>query len=175
MVFSLPRATGAANPRGLPVPPSSRFCASLLQGKEHYNFGLEDDILSSTDVLRDVEDAAYRRTMDFAFTHGLDQASGDVQIHLKQPLYKYNKSKKGKYGYSMLPRSRYRIAQLCRHMESQQPNSWRQLWRDNRNRSNYYTFWSVIIFGVFGILLALAGLGASIAQAWASFRAIGMT
>ncbi|PNP39162.1 hypothetical protein TGAMA5MH_08839 [Trichoderma gamsii] len=69
--------------RSLPLPDFG-----LRFFKEHYNFGLEDDILSSTDVPRDVEDAAYRRTMDFAFTHGLDQASGDIQIHLKQPLHK---------------------------------------------------------------------------------------
>jgi hypothetical protein len=48
----------------------------------------------------------------------------------------------------------------------------RQLWRDNRDSSNYYTFWLVVAFGLLSVTLAMFSLAVSVAQTWASFRAL---
>lgn len=53
------------------------------------------------------------------------------------------------------PILRYRIVVLQRYLSASAPRTWLQLWRDNRNSANWMTFWAVIIFGVFGSLMAL--------------------
>lgn len=65
-----------------------------------------------------------------------------------------------------------RLRQLRHYMDNQKPRGIRQLWRDNRDSSNYYTFWLVVAFGLLSLTLAMFSLAVSVAQAWASFRAL---
>jgi hypothetical protein len=57
-------------------------------------------------------------------------------------------------------------------MGSQKPRGLRQLWKDNRDSLNYYTFWGVIIFGLLSVFLGFFSLAVSVAQTIASFRAL---
>lgn len=52
------------------------------------------------------------------------------------------------------PMLRYRISVLQRQLSISTPRTWMQLWRDKRDSSGWLTFWAVIIFGVFGSLMA---------------------
>jgi hypothetical protein len=63
-----------------------------------------------------------------------------------------------------------RLRQLRHYMDEQKPRGFRQLWKDNRDSLNYYTFWGVIVFGGLSVLLALFSLAVSVAQTVASFR-----
>jgi hypothetical protein len=74
--------------------------------------------------------------------------------------------------YSQFPIFETRLRQLRNYMDNQKPRGLRQLWIDKRDSSNYYAFWGVIVIGVLTIFLALVSLAVSIAQAWASFRAL---
>jgi len=57
-------------------------------------------------------------------------------------------------------------------MDTQKPTSFWQLWKDKRDRLNYYTFLAVIIFGSLSIVLAFFSLAVSIAQTYAAFKAL---
>jgi AraC-like DNA-binding protein len=81
--------------------------------------------------------------------------------------------KKGFVSYSHFPIFAIRLRQLRHYMDNQKPTSFRQLWIDKRDSLGYYTFSALIVIGVLGILLALVSLAVSIAQAVASFRALG--
>lgn len=48
----------------------------------------------------------------------------------------------------------YRISVLQRQLSISTPRTWMQLWRDKRDSSGWLTFWAVIVFGVFGSLMA---------------------
>jgi hypothetical protein len=74
--------------------------------------------------------------------------------------------------YSQFPAFETRLRQLRSYMDSQKPRGIRQLWHDNRDSLNYYTFWGVIIFGGLSVFLALFSLAVGIAQAVASFQAL---
>jgi hypothetical protein len=80
--------------------------------------------------------------------------------------------RKGFVPYAQFPIFETRLRQLRHYMDNQKPRGFRQLWVDRRDSLNYYTFWGVVIIGVLAILLALASLAVSIAQAVASFRAL---
>jgi hypothetical protein len=60
-------------------------------------------------------------------------------------------------------------------MDTQEPRGLRQLWRDNRDSLNYFTFWGVIIFGVSSVFLALFSLAVGIAQTVASFKSLALS
>jgi len=57
-------------------------------------------------------------------------------------------------------------------MDSRKPRGLSQLWKDNRDSLNYYTFWGVIILGGLGVFLAICSLAVSVAQTVAAFRAL---
>jgi hypothetical protein len=57
-------------------------------------------------------------------------------------------------------------------MDNEKPRGFRQLWKDNRDSLNYYTFWGVIILGGLSVALALFSLAVSVAQTVASFQAL---
>lgn len=65
-----------------------------------------------------------------------------------------------------------RLRELRHYMDSQKPMGLRQLWKDNRDSLNYYTFWGVIIFGGLSVFLAFASLAVGIAQTYASFKSL---
>lgn len=52
------------------------------------------------------------------------------------------------------PILRYRMAIFQRYLSSTVPRTWAQLWRDNRDSAGWLTFWAVIVFGVFGSVMA---------------------
>jgi hypothetical protein len=74
--------------------------------------------------------------------------------------------------YAQFPVFETRLRQLRHYMDSQKPRGLRQLWKDNRDSLNYYTFWGVIIFGLLSVFFALFSLAVSVAQTVASFRAL---
>jgi hypothetical protein len=57
-------------------------------------------------------------------------------------------------------------------MDSKQPQTLRQLWKDNRDALTYYTFWGVIIFGGLSVLPAFFSLTIGIAQTVAAFKTL---
>jgi hypothetical protein len=77
--------------------------------------------------------------------------------------------------YSQFPLFETRLRQLRHYMDSQKPRGLRQLWKDNRDSLNYYTFWGVIIFGVLSVVLAMFSLAVSVAQTVAAFRSLNGT
>ncbi|KUJ13465.1 uncharacterized protein LY89DRAFT_737445 [Mollisia scopiformis] len=74
--------------------------------------------------------------------------------------------------YDIFPMLETRLRQLRYYMDHRKPQSFRELWNDNHDPLNYYTFWCVIIFGALTIFLALLSLSVSIAQTWAAFRVL---
>lgn len=57
-----------------------------------------------------------------------------------------------------------RLAKLQEFTLRQQPSKLRDLWRDRRNPLQWYTFWAVLIFGGWSLLLGLLQLVVGIAQ-----------
>ncbi|KAL8993730.1 MAG: hypothetical protein Q9169_006127 [Polycauliona sp. 2 TL-2023] len=53
------------------------------------------------------------------------------------------------------PVLRSRIARLHKILSARKPRSWTELWRDKRDSSGWYTFWTVLIFGGVSILLTV--------------------
>jgi len=74
--------------------------------------------------------------------------------------------------YSQFPLFETRLRQLRNYMDNEKPRGFRQLWKDNRDSLNYYTFWGVIILGGLSVALALFSLAVSVAQTVASFQAL---
>ena len=66
--------------------------------------------------------------------------------------------------YARFPIFETRLRQLRHYMDSQKPRGFRQLWKDNRDSLNYYTFWGVIIFGLLSVFLAFFSLAVSVAE-----------
>jgi hypothetical protein len=76
-----------------------------------------------------------------------------------------------------LPYDRYpelgpRIKILMQFMEKQKPRGLFALWRDKRDSTSWYTFWAAVILGFAAFIIALASVGLSGAQTWASFQAL---
>jgi hypothetical protein len=57
-----------------------------------------------------------------------------------------------------------RLAKLQEFNLRQQPSKLRDLWRDRRDPLQWYTFWAVLIFGSFSLLLTLFQLIVAVAQ-----------
>lgn len=120
------------------------------------------------------------RVYDYYNTH--PDAYADVRFeHLQQggSLFDsgYRESLKAAFNkprmtFAEFPVLESRLRQLRHYMDIQKPRGIRQLWRDNRDSSNYYTFWIAISFGLLTIILAMGSLAVSIAQTWALFRAL---
>ena len=64
-----------------------------------------------------------------------------------------------------------RLTKLQEFNLLQQPSKLRDLWRDRRNPLQWYTFWAVLIFGSFSLLLALLQLMVATAQLITSLHA----
>ncbi|KFZ14757.1 hypothetical protein V501_03064 [Pseudogymnoascus sp. VKM F-4519 (FW-2642)] len=102
-------------------------------------------------------------------------------FHLQSDAYRYRlRYKKTQQAalnkismpFAEFPTLESRLRQLRHYMDDQKPRGIRQLWRDNRDSSNYYTFWLVLAFGLLSVTLAMFSLAVSVAQTWASFRAL---
>jgi len=98
--------------------------------------------------------------------------SYDMQQHLNPSLRRYNATKRGSYAYGLFPTYQNRIYHLREYMDKKKPRGLIQLWKDNRDSLNYYTFWGVIIFGIAGVVLASLSLVAGVVQTWASVKAL---
>jgi hypothetical protein len=100
--------------------------------------------------------------------NGIRFESGGVPYsHMAQAI-----QNKSQLSYSQFPVFETRLRQLSQYMSSQKPRGVVQLWKDNRDSINYYTFWGVIIFGGLSVFLAFLSLAVSVAQTVASFRAL---
>jgi len=98
--------------------------------------------------------------------------SYDMQQHLNPSLRKYNATKRGVYAYGLFPTYQNRIYHLREYMDKKKPRGLIQLWKDNRDSLNYYTFWGVIIFGLTSVVLASLSLITGVVQTWASVKAL---
>ncbi|KAK5054477.1 hypothetical protein LTR84_001368 [Exophiala bonariae] len=76
--------------------------------------------------------------------------------------------------YSEYPYFGERLQYLNYVLQSQKPRNLSELWRDQRDSLQWWTFWLVAWFGIASVLLALGSLVASVAQTWAAFRALGL-
>jgi hypothetical protein len=84
-------------------------------------------------------------------------------------------AEKSQFRYIDFPIFEDRLRQLRHYMDTQKPRTFRQMWKDKRDTSNYFTFWAVMIFGSLSVLLALLSLAVSIAQTVASFKALNLS
>jgi hypothetical protein len=84
-------------------------------------------------------------------------------------------AEKSQFRYIDFPIFEDRLRQLRHYMDTQKPRNFRQMWKDKRDTSNYFTFWAVMIFGSLSVLLALLSLAVSIAQTVASFKALNLS
>lgn len=73
---------------------------------------------------------------------------------------------KNSLSYSQFSLFETRIRELRHYMDGQKPRRFRQLWKDNRDSLNYYTFWGVIFFGVLSVFLALFSLVSALPRQW---------
>lgn len=62
-----------------------------------------------------------------------------------------------------------RLEYLQKFVRRQQPSRLTDMWLDKRNMFQWYTFWAVLIFGGFSILIGILQLAVSIGQLAASF------
>ncbi|KAI9719974.1 MAG: hypothetical protein M1812_003099 [Candelaria pacifica] len=62
------------------------------------------------------------------------------------------------------PILRFKIAVLKAQLSVSKAKGWRELWRDRRDSTNWYTFWAVLIIGGVGILLSFLQVLVGITQ-----------
>lgn len=62
------------------------------------------------------------------------------------------------------PILRERLTVLLSYLSDKKPRSWKELWFDNRDSASWLTFWAVLIFGGFGIILAFIQVVLQIVQ-----------
>ncbi|RFU25599.1 hypothetical protein B7463_g10738, partial [Scytalidium lignicola] len=62
------------------------------------------------------------------------------------------------------PIYRGRLVVLLRHLSTRRPRTWRQLWQDKHDSASWLTFWTVLIFGGLGIILAALQTALQIVQ-----------
>ena len=66
-----------------------------------------------------------------------------------------------------------RLRELKTFLDSWKPRTLRQLWKDARDATSWWSFWLVVLFGCLGTLLAFASLAMSIAQTVGTFKSLG--
>ncbi len=74
-------------------------------------------------------------------------------------------------GFDRFPYFGDRLRQLKTYMDMQKPRTFRQMWKDSRDSTSWWTFWAVLFFGGASVFLALASLSVSIAQTVGTFQA----
>lgn len=57
-----------------------------------------------------------------------------------------------------------RLKRIQDYMHGIQPNRFMSLWRDRRDLRLWYTIWTVIVLGIFGLVVQFIGLRLSVAQ-----------
>jgi hypothetical protein len=70
------------------------------------------------------------------------------------------------------PNLAHRLDSINRHVREHQPKSLSQLWDDNRNRLQWYTFWTVLAIGAIGLLLALVQIMLGALQVFYAAKAL---
>ncbi len=101
---------------------------------------------------------------------------GDTRYHLKayenRDQHQFTGENTNLMRYDSCGVFENRVRILKTWMDQQKPSGLIALWRDKRDSGQWYTFWLVLIVGGISIILSLASLAASIAQAVASFEAL---
>ena len=67
-----------------------------------------------------------------------------------------------------------RLADLQAYILAQQPNRLSALWHDRRNLLSWYTFWTVLLFGLVGIACSIIQTGLAVFQTaivWKTYQA----
>ncbi|MCJ1379106.1 hypothetical protein MMC17_002206 [Xylographa soralifera] len=65
-----------------------------------------------------------------------------------------------------------RVRELKTFLDSRKPRTLRQLWKDARDATSWWSFWLVVLFGCLGTFLAFASLAMSIAQTVGTFKSL---
>lgn len=99
--------------------------------------------------------------------------SYELSQHQHRGLFRYNFFKRGRFDYALFPQYGKRIRDSREYMDKSKPSSFVDVTRDRRDTVVYWTFISVVAFGVLSLLLSALGLAAGIVQAWASVRGMG--
>ena len=74
------------------------------------------------------------------------KASHQCTISMERTTYRLRRD---------FPILRSRIAILQQHLLNTKPRTWKEIWTDKRDSPQWYTFWTVLIFGLIALLLAL--------------------
>jgi len=74
--------------------------------------------------------------------------------------------------YSEYPYFGERLRYMNFVLQMQKPRSLTELWRDQRDSLQWWTFWLVVWFGIASVVLAVGSLATSVAQTWAAFEAL---
>jgi hypothetical protein len=74
--------------------------------------------------------------------------------------------------YAAYPYFGERIRHLNHVLQNQKPRSLKELWRDQRDTLQWWTFWLVIWFGSASVILALLSAVTGIAQTYAAFKVL---
>jgi hypothetical protein len=70
---------------------------------------------------------------------------------------------------SMLPFFERRLLILASWLKAKRSRTWRELWRDRRDSAQWWTFWTVLVFGSLGICLNVLGVVLQAVQVWKAF------
>lgn len=73
------------------------------------------------------------------------RSPGVVQVSEQKEIYDLSQD---------FPILRSRIVTLHKHLSTEKPRGWYELWHDKRNSAHWLTFWAVIIFGGLGVFFA---------------------
>jgi uncharacterized membrane protein len=92
----------------------------------------------------------------------------DMEYHLQYGRAKISKIER----YEDYTKFEDKIRIPMAYMDSQKPGGIRGIWRDRRDNYQWFTFWVVVVFGTFTVVMSFLGLGVAIAQAVAGFKAL---
>jgi hypothetical protein len=151
---------------------SSTFIPRDLPRGLHLNF----EILTTGAILFASKDSLKKRVLAYSRVEQPGWSS-EVIAKFHQEWYCGDRdwlAGKPQFRYGDFPIFEDRLRQLRHYMDTQKPCTFRQMWKDKRDTSNYFTFWAVMIFGGLGVLLAFLSLVVSIAQTVASFKALNL-
>lgn len=63
-----------------------------------------------------------------------------------------------------------RLRILSNQIALSRPKGLKELWKDDRDKLQWYTFWAVVIIGGSGLVLSICQTGLAAVQVWAIFQ-----
>jgi hypothetical protein len=155
-------------------------CSTFIPRDQYPLAHLTNEIMMTQAILFASKDSLKKRVLAYSRVEQpgwvSDVAAKDHQewhCSGKGPL-RHKVAGKSAFRYLEFPIFEDRLRHLRHYMDTQKPRTFRQMWKDKRDTSNYFTFWAVIVFGGLGVLLAFLSLAVSVAQTVASFKALNL-